>query len=194
MREREKGKNAAKESDSAYPGWVVWRGMNERMMETKRISVDASVQEGLTRIAVVTEMGRRVVKFDRRERNSLTAELSAIAAGVNVVSECVKGGTCTCQAAWGMLQEPSLHRVVEEIRGRVADMNRGGWEGRGDGECGGGVELSEHVIDVCERDERVRMREKGVYWASVQLRRGGKMDLEGVAIVNDWAEEVIREE
>jgi len=54
--------------------------------------------------------------------------------------------------------------------------------------------LSEHVIDVCESDERVRMREKGVYWASVQLRRGGKMDLKGMAIVNDWAEEVIREE
>lgn len=71
-------------------------------------------------------------------------------------------------------------------------------EGTGDCECGGGVESGEHVIDVCERDDRVRMRTEmganGIVWASVQLRREGKMDLGNVAIVNDWAEGVLRDE
>jgi len=50
--------------------------------------------------------------------------------------------------------------------------------GRGEWKCGGGVESSEHVIDVCERNDRVqtKMRVKEIIWTSVQLGRVGKMD------------------
>lgn len=47
------------------------------------------------------------------------------------------------------------------------------------------------MIDGCERDDRVKMRigmrEKGVDWASVQLRHSGKMNMKDVGIVNDCA-------
>lgn len=49
-----------------------------------------------------------------------------------------------------------------------------------EGDCGVGIESNEHVIEVCERDDRARMRrvmhDKGIVWNSVQLRREGKED------------------
>lgn len=62
---------------------------------------------------------------------SLAAELRAIQEGVRVAGENGKEVHelfTDNRTAWGMLQDSSLHRVVERVRGGVAELNMSRWE------------------------------------------------------------------
>jgi len=133
-------RDRATEEDRRYPGWKIWTEMEEIATEgIKVVWVDAGVHEGWTGVGVWSKCGIINSFWENRDRDSLCAELLGIGEAVKVIGRMGRGDYrihTDCLAAVDLLGKPSLHRVVERVRNRVAGLACKGfrvaieWKGR----------------------------------------------------------------